>query len=178
MMMQPLLNQLNQVASNDPQLVVTMGETMQVGITEAAKITRKNKSVIWRDTKAGKISATQDGKGQRVYNVAELERVYGRIYSHEELATLETGSGVVASNETQPSIEAEKLAVKLEFTERELNLLKDQLDEIKQDRDHWRNTAQTVLRALPAPVAATNDNPPKPPEKRNLWQRLKGNRTA
>ena len=147
---------------------------MEVGINQAAKITRKNKSVIWRDEKSGKLSATQDGKGKKVYNIAELERVYGQIYDPNQPATTETAAGQVASDQMQPAIEAEKLALKLEFVERELNLVKEQLTEIKTDRDHWRSQAETALRALPAPVSATNSNQPKP----TFWQRLTGKATA
>ena len=96
---------------------------MEVGINQAAKITRKNKSVIWRDEKAGKLSSKANGKGNKVYDIAELERVYGQIYDPNQEATAETGAVQVASDQTQPSIEAEKLALKLEFIERELNLV-------------------------------------------------------
>ena len=143
---------------------------MEVGINQAAKITRKNKSVIWRDEKAGKLSSKANGKGNKVYDIAELERVYGQIYDPNQEATAETVAVQVASDQTQPSIEAEKLALKLEFIERELNLVKEQLTEIKTDRDHWRSQAETALRALPAPFSTTNSNQPKP----SLWQRLTG----
>jgi hypothetical protein len=159
---------------------------MEVGINQAAKITRKNKSVIWRDEKAGKLSSKANGKGHKVYDIAELERVYGQIYDPAQDETAETVAGKVASDQTQPDIEAVKLALKLEFIERELSLIKDQLTEIKTDRDHWRNQAETALRALPppavtapqpepeatVPVSATNNNQPKP----SLWQRLTGAR--
>lgn len=157
---------------------------MDVGITEAARLTKKNKSVIWRDTKNGIITATQNGKGHRVYNIAELERVYGRVYSEDELATPETESREVASNDVQPIVEQAKLAVKLEYLERELNLIKDQLSEIKSDRDHWRNTAETALRALPAPTATpietANNNTHaviEPDHKPSFWQRLTGSKS-
>lgn len=132
-----------------------------VGLNQAARLTGKNKSVIWRDTNAGKLSSTQDGKGKTVYNIAELERVYGRL--QDPTKTVEA-LAVVETEREAPSIEAERLALKLEFLERELSLVKDQMSEIKQDRDHWRSQAETVLRALPAPAQASEQ-----PERRGFW---------
>lgn len=137
---------------------------MEVGINEAAKITRKNKSTIWRDTNSGILSAKQSSKGKRVYDVAELERVYKRIYDPNEPETKETAADKVASDLSQPGLEAEKLALKLEFLEREIALIKDQLTEVKTDRDHWRGQAETALRALPAPTTtpATDTHSERP----------------
>ena len=39
------------------------------------------------------------------------------------------------------------------------------LTESKDHRDHWRSQAETALRALPAPVAATNSNRQEPEKK-------------
>ncbi len=126
-----------------------MSETMQVGINQAARLTGKNKSVIWRDTKAGKLSSTLDGKGKTVYNLAELERVYGQL---RDPAT-ETVAVAVATNQTQLEHEREKLEMKLSFLEKELTMVREQLYELRDDRDQWRDQAQTALRALPRPSA-------------------------
>ncbi len=140
-----------------------MSETMQVGINQAARLTGKNKSVIWRDTKAGKLSSTLDGKGKTVYNLAELERVYGQLRD----PSLETVAPVVASNQLQLDYEREKLEMKMQYLERELSLVKEQLFELRDDRDQWRDQAQTALRALPRPSTAT-DVDARQPLKR-LW---------
>lgn len=156
-------NLFKRVASNGLQPIETMEEpTMEVGINQAAKITRKNKSTIWRDTKSGVLSSKANGKGQRVYDIAELERVYGQIYDPDAPETNATEVIAVASNQPQPGIEAEKLALKLEFLERELTLVKDQLTEARSDRDHWRTQAETVLRALPAPTVQPTATEEKP----------------
>jgi hypothetical protein len=126
-----------------------MSETMQVGINQAARLTGKNKSVIWRDTKAGKLSSSLCGKGKTVYNLAELERVYGKLKD----PNAETVAAPVAGNAMQLEMEREKMDMKLQFLERELSMVKDQLFELKDDRDQWRDQAQTALRALPGTVA-------------------------
>lgn len=140
-----------------------MSETMQVGINQAARLTGKNKSVIWRDTKAGKLSSTLDGKGKTVYNLAELERVYGQLRD----PSLETVATVVASNQLQLDYEREKLEMKMQYLERELSLVKEQLFELRDDRDQWRDQAQTALRALPRPSSATEVELQQP--LRKIW---------
>jgi len=145
-----------------------MSETMQVGINQAARLTGKNKSVIWRDTKAGKLSSTLDGKGKTVYNLAELERVYGQLRD----PSVETVSPVVASNQTQLDFEREKLEMKLQFLERELSLVREQLFELRDDRDQWRDQAQTALRALPRPATATDTELTQPAKKYWPFRRL------
>jgi hypothetical protein len=144
---------------------------MQVGINQAARLTGKNKSVIWRDTKAGKLSSTLDGKGKTVYNLAELERVYGQLREPSS----ETVAPVVAGNQLQLDYEREKLEMKLQFLERELSLVKEQIFELKDDRDQWRDQAQTALRALPRPAAATDAETVQPRKKMWFIRGLSGN---
>lgn len=148
-----------------------MSEIMQVGINQAARLTGKNKSVIWRDTKAGKLSSTLDGKGKTVYNLAELERVYGQLREPSS----ETVAPVVAGNQLQLDYEREKLEMKLQFLERELSLVKEQIFELKDDRDQWRDQAQTALRALPRPAAATDAETVQPRKKMWFIRGLSGN---
>lgn len=145
-----------------------MSETMQVGINQAARLTGKNKSVIWRDTKAGKLSSTLDGKGKTVYNLAELERVYGQLRD----PSIETVPLAVASNQSQLDFEREKLEMKLQFLERELSLVREQLFELRDDRDQWRDQAQTALRALPRPVSATDADVQQPAKKHWFFRSL------
>lgn len=53
--------------------------SMFVGLTEAAALIGKAPSTITRAVKAGRLSSTQDPQGRTVYDVAELERVYGPL---------------------------------------------------------------------------------------------------
>ena len=57
---------------------------MQVGLTEAARLTGKDASTITRACQAGRLSFNKDETGQRMFEMAELERVFGKLRSPEE----------------------------------------------------------------------------------------------
>jgi hypothetical protein len=47
-----------------------------VGLSEAARITGRNRTTIFRAMKSGRLSFTTNGAGERQVDVAELERVF------------------------------------------------------------------------------------------------------
>jgi hypothetical protein len=49
----------------------------QIGLTEAARLARRNQSTIHRAMQAGRLSYSTDSAGKRVVDVAELDRVFG-----------------------------------------------------------------------------------------------------
>lgn len=51
----------------------------QVNITEAARLVRKNRTTIHRAIAQGKLSVTRDAQGNRLIDLAELQRVYGAL---------------------------------------------------------------------------------------------------
>lgn len=51
----------------------------QVNITEAARLVRKNRTTIHRAIVQGKLSVTRDAQGNRLIDLAELQRVYGAL---------------------------------------------------------------------------------------------------
>ena len=57
---------------------------MQVGLTEAARLTGKDQSTITRACQSGRLSFTKDESGNRMFDLAELERVYGPLRKPEE----------------------------------------------------------------------------------------------
>lgn len=52
---------------------------MKIGPSKAAQLARVARSTIYKDIEEGKLSAEQDGKGHKVIDVSELERVYGEL---------------------------------------------------------------------------------------------------
>lgn len=108
-----------------------------VGLDEAARLTGKNKTTIWRRIGKG-LSAVKE-EGVYKVDVAELERVFGKLKGGATSAT-------EVCNDMQSEAETEILKVKLEYAERALM-------EVRQDRDAWRSVAENALRALPAPAA-------------------------
>ena len=57
---------------------------MQVGLNEAARLTGKDASTITRACQAGRLSFSKDESGNRMFDLAELERVYGPLRKPEE----------------------------------------------------------------------------------------------
>jgi len=51
-----------------------------VGVVAAAKLAGKDRSTIRRAMDAGTLTHTRGNRGQRVVDVAELERVYGALH--------------------------------------------------------------------------------------------------
>ncbi|MGH7867036.1 MAG: hypothetical protein ACREP9_05220 [Candidatus Dormibacteraceae bacterium] len=136
-----------------------MSEPHQVGINLAARLTGKNKATISRDTKSGKLSATVREDGSKSYQVVELERVYGKLRNPDT----SDEPGVNHRNEpaditSVTSVFPEVVKAKDEV----IDILKQQVEDLKRDRDNWREQA---LRILPAPVK----EPPAPPQKTPWW---------
>ncbi len=55
-----------------------------VGLNRAARMAGKAKTTLLRHIAAGKLSATADDQGRKRFDVAELERVYGRLATGEK----------------------------------------------------------------------------------------------
>lgn len=159
-----------------------MSEPHLVGINEAARLTGKNKATISRDTKSGKLSATSSDTGSKRYQVAELERVYGKLRNPD------TGYAPGADHRNQPEEKTSEtilLPEVLKAKDQVIELLQKQVEDLRHERDNWRETANQALRALPAPapapaetIVSTTPAPVQapvtaPPEKRGFWSFLR-----
>jgi|ERR1035437_1250044 hypothetical protein len=51
----------------------------QISVAEAARLVRRDRKSLYRDIKAGRLSATIDATGARQVETSELVRVYGEI---------------------------------------------------------------------------------------------------
>lgn len=109
---------------------------------QAAKAAGKNKTTILRAIQKSRISATKDAHGQWSIDPAELHRVYPAVAE---------GNG--ASEKNAPIRNGDSHAV--------VRVLEAQLEELRQDRDAWRDQAQRLL------LARTG-------ERRPFWRRLFG----
>ena len=117
---------------------------MSYSLQQAANAAGVNKSTILRAIRAGKVSATRDEHRQWLIEPAELHRVY---------APAVAGNGKVNGerNDTHQAqlAEANQRAA---AAEREASLLRATIEDLRSDRDAWREQAQRL--ALPAPVPA------------------------
>lgn len=98
-----------------------------LSISDAARLAGVDRRTIQRQIKRGVLSAVNTLNGQHGVDAAELARVYPDLQPPQAAPQ---GGGQ----------SAEVVAL-----EREVQSLRQQLDEVRQDRDHWRRTAQQLL---------------------------------
>jgi hypothetical protein len=97
---------------------------MKLNINQAAKSINVARSTLYRDINNGKVSITKDAKGRSFIDVSELERVYGEV----------TLSDMSESVPIQQSDTVEKDTL----LQREIELLREHIDILKDERDDLR----------------------------------------
>jgi|TARA_R110002124_G_scaffold223938_1_gene389401 hypothetical protein len=122
---------------------------MELSASQAAKRVGKSVPTITRAIKKGKLTAKPRDSGGWIIDAAELFRVWPAV-SDDTDATLP-----MLRNETP--IEANAL-------EREVELLREMLDETKSDRDSWKEQAQKITALIEDQSA----------RKKGFWARLTG----
>lgn len=112
-----------------------------IGMTEAAKLTGKQRQTIHKAIKDGRISAIRGESGEWRIDPAELFRVY------PPASTV---------NDNQSDNQSDKVDDGLQRVDgglqREVELLRERIrekndiiDDLRQDRDHWRRQATALL---------------------------------
>lgn len=132
---------------------------MKLNKYQAAKAARISRTTLDRHIKEGKISVGKDGTGKIVIDVAELERVYNEV-------DIDGTSQNVAGEQNDTSNDNRVVHVELEILrehldrmendrERERGQLESVIEDLRKDRDHWRQQATALL----------NDQRPQAPQK-------------
>jgi excisionase family DNA binding protein len=132
---------------------------MPYTLAEAAKATGTNKTTILRAIKSGKISGTKDDHGTWLVEPAELHRVYPPAERSE-------ASNGATQRYAPPAAQA--IDVQIAALRDTAELLRAQLDDVRRDRDHWRDQAQAITRQL------ADARKVQPTEVRPWWRRLAG----
>lgn len=101
---------------------------------EAARKAGVSKATIHRAIKSGKLSATRTDSGAYSIDPAELFRAYPPLKLPETVS--------VRQQETPPEPSD---------SGREITLLRERIEELKQDRDAWRQQAERLLLSGPEP---------------------------
>lgn len=145
----------------------------QVGLKRAAELTGKSQSTIHRAAEAGKLAFIRTEAGERVFDVSELDRVYGLLPQGE--AGGDTGGTLreVVPDMPRNSVDAPRnvaVEVELAVLKAKLEAANDTIGRLERDRDSWRNQATQALALLPKPA----DTPPTPAAPRGLLARLFG----
>lgn len=122
---------------------------MELSASQAAKKVGKSVPTITRAIKKGKLTAKPRDGGGWIIDAAELFRVWPAVSNDSDVTP------PVLVNE--PPIETSAL-------EREVELLREMLDETKADRDSWKEQAQKI-------TALIEDQSAK---KKGFWARLVG----
>ena len=135
-------------------------------LTEAARVAHKSKAALLEAIRNGRLSAKRGEAGQWAIDPAELFRVYPQNQvQNRDLPPVGTGSETTGDDRFQNAIS--RLEIELQnqarTAERERKLLETTIDDLRQDRDHWRQQATHLLTYQPRPV------PPRPARAGFWW---------
>jgi hypothetical protein len=133
-----ILSLADRIASLQEHRTKRRGKTM-LSLSEAATAAGIAKSTIWRAIKTGRISATRTYTGTYEVDPAELFRVFPARPKDGDLKQAATAIAPIA----MAALEAQIGALK-EVS----SLLKEQLEDIRKDRDAWRTQAESTQRLL------------------------------
>jgi hypothetical protein len=139
-----------------------------VSLGQAAKLAGLGKTTLTRAIKAGRLSATRRDDGGYQIDVAELERVYPLRAPTDATGATDPATGTVvhlATGAAPPS----NLAGEIEALRATATLMREQIVDLREDRDRWRGIAERLAIAPPAPP----ETPPETPPKMSLWRWLR-----
>lgn len=108
----------------------------------ASKATGKSKTTIQRAISKGMISADKTSNGGYSIDPSELHRVFPMLSG-------ETVTSDTFCDTQRPSAETVELQVRLEAAEAMLAREREALDEVRRERDAWK---QQAISLLPAPT--------------------------
>lgn len=120
-----------------------MRDPVRYTLGTAAKATGKSKTTIQRAILKGRISAERQESGGYSIDPSELHRVF----PHLESATVSRNREM---DDQRPHNETPELRARIEVLEAMLSREREVLDEVRADRDAWRQQARTLL-AAPQP---------------------------
>lgn len=115
----------------------------KVGAQRAAELTGRSKSTVQRAMKNGKLSYEIDSNDRRVVDVSELDRVFG-LMPQESEARDQRAVEAEIEKATQ-MMETERLKMRIRMLEDQLDVSRDQVEDLKEQRDLWQKQAQQTL---------------------------------
>ena len=115
---------------------------MPLSLKAAAESVGLNKSSLLRAIQKGRLSAVRNESGEWEIDGSELSRVFPSVEQRK-----------VNDAKHQGPLQAE-----IDGLKGMAELLRQQLADVRSDRDHWRDQAMTALRQLPIAMPA----PPRP----------------
>lgn len=124
---------------------------MKHTLRTAAKACGMGKTAIYNAIKSGKLSAIKGAGGNYEIDPAELHRVFPPVFSEHQ------------TDQNRP----DKDSLENIHLREKIQLLESVLDDIKADRDHWRQQATALL-------THQQQQPPAETTRPGFWRRLFG----
>ena len=122
---------------------------MKLNKYQAAKAAGISRTTLDRHIKEGKISVGKDGTGKTVIDVAELERVYNEVDTDSTSQNVAGEQSETSNDNKAVHLELEILREYLDRMEsdrdRERRQLENVIEDLRKDRDHWRQQATALL---------------------------------
>ena len=147
------------------------GGTALVGFTQALKLTGTSRATLHRYTQNGKISFETNADGHKIYQVVELERVFGKLKTEEPE---KESSKEQERNQTETVKPDHETTLKIALLEQENRFLKEQNENLQQNTEDLRR-AMLMLTHKPKPQAVSQPMQPTPPPKGFLARLFGGN---
>src|SRR4051812_40279796 len=121
-----------------------MGSRMAlVSLGQAAKLAGLGKTTLARAIKSGRLSATRRDDGGYQIDVSELERVYPLRAPADATSAMDTARGTVVHLATGDAT-GSALAGEIEALRATATLMREQIVDLRTDRDHWRDQAKRL----------------------------------
>jgi excisionase family DNA binding protein len=135
-------------------------------LSKAARVAGVSKATIHRAIKSGRISAARQGDGSYLIDPAEVSRVYPLILGANDDETSETGFDKTGRKRRETASALAVMAAELAGARQLIDTLRHQVDDLRCDRDAWRQQAETAQRLL----GQARDAAPSPPAPaRSFW---------
>ena len=115
------------------------GNKRMLTLSDAANAAGVAKSTIWRAIKAGRISASRTVAGSYQVDAAELFRVFQPVQKNDP-----TKQVAMAMEHVGTAAQEAQIAALKDIS----CLLRDQLEDLRKDRDAWRGQAESNQRLL------------------------------
>jgi hypothetical protein len=122
----------------------------KVGAQRAAELTGRSKSTVQRAMNSGKLSFEIDANGRRLIDVSELDRVFGLLPQNGNGAGANGAAAEQTSSQAElqraaDMLEIERLKMRVRALEEQLDLTREQLDDMRGQRDLWQKQSQQIL---------------------------------
>ncbi len=120
----------------------------KVGAQRAAELTGRSKSTVQRAMNSGKLSFEIDANGRRLIDASELDRVFGLLPQGAGSASGAASQETSSQSELQRAadmLEIERLKMRVRGLEEQLELTREQLEDMRGQRDLWQKQSQQIL---------------------------------